>query len=365
MGFLRFLFAIAVVIYHSLGIFGYHIIPGNLAVQSFYMISGFYMALVLNEKYIGKHGSYKLFISNRLIRLYPTYWAVLICSIIFSMIILLIDSNQFSALKMFIDYWNSMDIFTTILLIFSNIFIFFQDAFLFLGLDSNTGSLYLTSNCFATTPLLHNFFFVNQAWTVGLEMMFYLVAPFLLRRKLPFIFTLIILSFALRCILMLNGYSEEPWSYRFFPSELGLFLLGTVAYRIYAKIKNKPQNKMLGISLLAAIIIFTFVYTLVDFRGKYISFQVLLFIALPHIFLLTKRVKYDRWIGELSYPIYISHLLVKAIVITIGIKFNIEFGGSVGLIVCVVSILFSIFLNQVIEIPLDKYRQRRIARSKD
>jgi peptidoglycan/LPS O-acetylase OafA/YrhL len=40
------------------------------------MISGFYMALVLNGRY--GTGSYSLFITNRPLRLFPVYWVLVI-----------------------------------------------------------------------------------------------------------------------------------------------------------------------------------------------------------------------------------------------------------------------------------------------
>ncbi len=70
MGILRILLAISVVLAHSSSIFGFSLVGGQIAVQAFYIISGFYMALILNEKYIGANNSYKLFISNRFLRLY-------------------------------------------------------------------------------------------------------------------------------------------------------------------------------------------------------------------------------------------------------------------------------------------------------
>jgi hypothetical protein len=62
MGSLRLFLALSVA-------FGHFGVPlgfptSDIAVQSFFVISGFYMALVLNEKY--GPGSYWLFISNRL-----------------------------------------------------------------------------------------------------------------------------------------------------------------------------------------------------------------------------------------------------------------------------------------------------------
>ena len=76
MGSLRLFLALSV----ALGHFGMPLgFPtSDIAVQSFYVISGFYMALVLNEKY--GPGTYWLFISNRLLRLWPTYIVVLVLS---------------------------------------------------------------------------------------------------------------------------------------------------------------------------------------------------------------------------------------------------------------------------------------------
>jgi peptidoglycan/LPS O-acetylase OafA/YrhL len=52
MGLLRMLLAFSVLTshMHGRGIFGFRILSGGLAVECFFMISGFYMALVLNEK---------------------------------------------------------------------------------------------------------------------------------------------------------------------------------------------------------------------------------------------------------------------------------------------------------------------------
>ena len=52
MGLIRTLLAISVVLAHSSPIFGIKLVGGQVAVQAFYMISGFYMTLVLNEKYV-------------------------------------------------------------------------------------------------------------------------------------------------------------------------------------------------------------------------------------------------------------------------------------------------------------------------
>src|SRR5215475_13496698 len=77
MGTLRFLLAFSVAYGHLGKPLSFP--TSDVAVQSFFVISGFYMALVLNEKY--GPNSYWLFISNRLLRLWPAYIVVLVLSL--------------------------------------------------------------------------------------------------------------------------------------------------------------------------------------------------------------------------------------------------------------------------------------------
>src|SRR5258708_29799955 len=81
MGILRLLFAISVVIHHEGSLWGYRLISADMAVRSFFIISGFYMALILREKY--PSGNYRLFITNRFLRIYPLYWVVLCFTLIY------------------------------------------------------------------------------------------------------------------------------------------------------------------------------------------------------------------------------------------------------------------------------------------
>src|SRR5258708_5802533 len=82
MGLFRLLFALSVVTAHSGPILGSSLIGGKMAVQGFFILSGFYMSLILKKKYSKKKNAYKLFITNRILRIYPTYFVVLFLSII-------------------------------------------------------------------------------------------------------------------------------------------------------------------------------------------------------------------------------------------------------------------------------------------
>ena len=82
MGLLRLLLALSVVLYHAGLIGGYNIANQIIAVNAFFVISGFYMSLVLSTKY-NFPNSYSLFVSNRLLRIYPIYWLVLLMTFAF------------------------------------------------------------------------------------------------------------------------------------------------------------------------------------------------------------------------------------------------------------------------------------------
>jgi peptidoglycan/LPS O-acetylase OafA/YrhL len=81
MGTIRLLLALSVVIAHAVPLFGLTLVGGKLAVQSFFVISGFYMSLILSEKYPSGVAGTWLFYGNRFLRIYPLYWIALLLSV--------------------------------------------------------------------------------------------------------------------------------------------------------------------------------------------------------------------------------------------------------------------------------------------
>jgi peptidoglycan/LPS O-acetylase OafA/YrhL len=145
MGILRVLLAILVVGSHTSPFFGLKLPSGYYAVEAFFLISGFYMASILNEKYFAHKGGYKLFISNRFLRIYPLYYILLVIIIIYSAI-----RELLNAPNIFTIYQYAHLSFASIgFFIITNVTIFGQDLTNFLGIHS--GGLYWTSN-FIETP---------------------------------------------------------------------------------------------------------------------------------------------------------------------------------------------------------------------
>jgi peptidoglycan/LPS O-acetylase OafA/YrhL len=118
MGLLRFILAIGVVFSHTGMAWGFTTLGGSIAVQAFYIISGFYIALILNEKYIDQNNSYKLFITNRFLRIYPIYWLVLLLTVLSAFALAQWGkSQQIISYSMFQKYSDNMSIGSSILMI--------------------------------------------------------------------------------------------------------------------------------------------------------------------------------------------------------------------------------------------------------
>ena len=364
MGVLRLILAIAVVITHTEAIFGFRLVGGDVAVQAFYIISGFYMAMILTEKYTGKK-SYKLFITNRFMRLFPIYWIVLLGTILASIVKLKISGN--GTLNMYFQYSDFMNFGSFLFLIFTNIFMFFQDIVMFLGLDTTTGNLFLTTNFQETSPMLHQFLFIPQAWTIGVELMFYSIVPLLAKKKTKYIIALIFFSLSIRLVLVFGfNLKYDPWTYRFFPTELVFFLAGIIAYRLYKYLQRFQIKEIylkiiwLGILLFTVSSSFLPSKTIYSFSVKNWFYLFIFVMSLPFIFSLTKKWKFDRYIGELSYPVYISHMLILSVCTNLKVSTLL---GGLGVTTTIASILCAIVLNELVQKRIEKIRQKRVENS--
>jgi peptidoglycan/LPS O-acetylase OafA/YrhL len=356
MGILRLLLALSVVAVHSQPILGINLVGGQTAVQAFYMISGFYMAMVITEKYSFGKGSYKLFLGNRFLKLYPIYWINLLIVLLISIGGLVFAKNGFH-LSWYIEYTKQMKLGTLLFFVVTNLVIFGQDLMMFLQLDK-LGSLVPAINFRLTDPPLYRFLFVEQAWTIALEMTFYLFAPILVKQKTKWLVLLMSLSFGLRIILYKIGLNNDPWTYRFFPLELGMFLIGVIGYRVYRQLREKIVSKWFLLAVYVVVILSTFIYPLIQRdNSKMWGYYLLVAVSLPFIFLLFKNNKVDRIVGELSYPVYLCHFWVAFVIMDL---MNIR-NWSTGILVAFGSIGVSLLIVKLVVEPIDKIRQKRIA----
>lgn len=360
MGILRTILAIAVVVYHSFKIFGLRMCGGQVAVESFYMISGFYMALILNEKYIGL-ANYKRFIASRFVRIFPVYWIVMLCALVLCLVGFYGFDKPFYLWRFFSNYQCLSGV-AIVYFLLENILVVGQDVMYFLVLDDSC-RLTLSNHAFSFKHTGYQYLLVPQAWSISIEFMFYLIAPFLVTRRIRWQLLFVMIGIAVKVFFGYNYYLYyDPWSYRFFPFEIAYFLAGSVAYRYYKHIQFKSIPKFLGNILLWINVLIVFLYSEITFNDTYklILFYLFLIVSLPFIFKTFKDDFRDRYIGELSFSIYIGHHLLVSL-------FHSYFFSHplllkyYGYTILGLSILLALIIHQYIFKPIEKYRARKFS----
>lgn len=230
---------------------------------------------------------------------------------------------------------------------------------MFAAINPESGSLVRSLDLSGSMPA-HNFLLIPQCWTVGLELTFYAVAPFVVRRRTVELLLLCGILLTVRHLFILNlGFDMDPWTYRFFPFELVLFIFGVLAFRFWQMLKksNSQNREIQGFVLLAVIVcLFSWQYvpTSPSF-GAIPPFYFIFAFSIPVLFDLTKTSKVDRYIGELSYPIYLTHNLVGQAVVVFTGKNQFSYPIST---LCI-TLLFSILLA-ALQAPIDDWRHRRL-----
>jgi peptidoglycan/LPS O-acetylase OafA/YrhL len=339
----------AVVFAHA----GVYMFVGALnGVQLFYMISGFLMSFILTD--VKAYPRVKEFYINRFLRLYPVYAVIAILTLGAYAIGIHVYDEFFSVYRE--APWSAV-----ILLVFSNTFLFLQDWVMFAAVVD--GRLVPTGNFMESSPLLYQGLLVPQAWTLGVELAFYLIAPFVLPRR-RLVYVLFAASLALRVAFILRGFGRfDPWSYRFFPTELALFLAGALSHQIllpfYRKtpILRSRAAAVTATALLVAVALTFHLFALPTLPNNLALFA--LFLALmPFAFIFQSSSALDSWIGELSFSIYICHKLVIAMMTQFADSLQQERPTLFAWLCVLASLVFAAALNRLVATPVEQIRNR-------
>ena len=165
---------------------------------------------------------------------------------------------------------------------------------------------------------------IPQAWTLGLELSFYLIAPFILKR-LNLIIILLIISILTRIYLYYIGLGlQDPWSYRFFPTELAFFLFGSLSHQIWKPylLSRGILNKKLSLIAVCVVMLYCILFFLLPHREISALILFLLFklttisLSLSHLQPLAKkspRIIYGGCVGSyfLTFIIPLSSMKYK------------------------------------------------------
>lgn len=342
MGVIRFLLAVSVVIFHSQRpIFGLTLVDGWTAVKLFFITSGFYMALILN----GKYSSYSRFILNRMLKLFPAYWFVLILCVLF-------DEEKIFNLS---GIWG-------LYYFISNIFI--VGSHYTSAIIERSGELMLLpfGEPLVLSELTWKYLYIGPVWSLSVEILFYFLAPFLVTNSFFFLKILFMIasSVVAYCLFAFNNSWGMPWSYNFFIPSMYLFALGALGWRAYysdffKKLSGKKLNSLLLVFLVSYCLLFQFLppkigLSFININIDPTTLGILVFsLALPFVFELSKNSKIDDFFGGLSYPIYISHFFVIYY-----FPYFRQWHPLVG------TILLSVAIDFCVIKPIDRYRLRLV-----
>jgi len=252
---------------------------GAAALVGFFILSGYLMKMIYLKRYENKLINIGVFWYDRFLRIYPHYYFYLFIIVIWILI------SQFSQLN-----WK-------ILPIISHLTILPLNFLNFIPLQMLEGWAYWA-------------LVIPQAWTLASEFQFYLILPFLLRRKW-IEYTALIISFIIFILAAFGILPTEAFGYRLLAGTLFIFLSGSLIYDVRFDSKNKKSPKLLFsvwltmFPLLLGLI--KFGKLAVPLNGPVIFGYLIL---VPVIYLLSgikNRKIWDDWLGNLSYGVFLNH----------------------------------------------------------
>lgn len=323
MGCFRAFLATVVMIGHLAGgahgdVLSRHFLNALLAVEVFFAVSGFYMYFIWHERYAAQPDAVRAFYASRFLRIFPTYWIFLALTLMFVPNLLDDALREGNA---FVRYHYALE----------NILLLRSDA-------------------------------MTEAWPVSVELVFYALAPFLLPLPTRALLVIIVLSAASRLYLASQGF----WYAHYFPLELCLFLSGALLCRYYLRYRELlrawPETTLRRLVLGFAVwtLAYSIAYVSLPDDRFNLRYGIYLLSALPFIpllFELTRESRRDRFIGEMSYAIYLGHPFFIRLVAP-------HAGEYTSLFVIPLTLLSAVLIARFIDVPLGRWRRGRFAGSK-
>jgi peptidoglycan/LPS O-acetylase OafA/YrhL len=279
-GRIRFVLASLVVLNHvylpTANLMGAH------AVAAFYIISGFLMTQIIHEVYGTSVSGCGRFLLNRFLRIYPPYWIFLTLTLL-GLVIFPATFGQ---------TYPNMQLPPTAYGYFRNITLY--------GLP--------WSEVIVIPP----------AWTLTVEVFFYLAMPLLLARSRGIAVVWLAVSIVITIWLLVT---EPRFGPRYTPPYAAsvFFATGSMIFFFRERARALALPVRWAWTLFA---LFAALPIIVEWAGGqrgYIGFYVAALIFVPVLVTALDQTALpgDRWFGDLAYPVFITHLLAAAIVRTV------------------------------------------------
>lgn len=313
MGLFRFLLAFAVVVAHARVTLGVPIIGGALAVKLFFVVSGFYMGLILAKRY---KSAWKNFYINRFLRIYPLFWAVLLLEVVRALVFAWFFDQPPAWLTNVFQLFQADSIGLVSVYAASQISLVGVDFFHLLSWNEGQGLV-----LHGTEPMNRGdlrgwtVFPVGVAWALSCEVLFYAVAPLLVRIPSRRLIGLCIVRTFVNMNLhrVIDPQLATVATSFFGPFQFGYFILGLLSFRLYEKFPKffecHPSSIVLGLLVLASLVTTSWIEEF-TYTGSMVLLWTLVAVGVPALFATTKDSWWDSAIGDLSYPVYLVHLSI-------------------------------------------------------
>lgn len=321
LGSFRFLLAALVALSHvNVHIAGLN--PGVIAVVGFYMTSGYVMTALL-RKYHGDLPSVRWFYLDRLLRIFPLYLAVAGLTLIW-----FLWTGRTSYYLQHTPHWQ--DLLNNLLVVPLNYF------------------KYNGSAAFTLIP---------PAWSLGAEIQFYLLIPLLLIWRLRA--AAFAVGIAVYGCAAWGLIDTDTFGYRLLPGALMYFLLGSALHDARLRpSQSRAWALALGgalAALLAALLLQRFGHLEHQFNRETLAG---IGLGLPLLVALTqlRPQRWDNWLGDLSYGVFLCHFLVQTAIMAPPSTLR---GYCIYM---AASIALAVLLHFAIERPAQQWRHQLRAR---
>ena len=255
---------------------------GAHAVTAFYIISGYLMSKVIQEVYGLSVSGGGRFLGNRFLRIFPPYLFFLAISLV-------------------------------LLLVFPNTF---GQTYSDMKFPESVGSL-LANITLINLPYTPEVV-IPPAWTLSIEFFFYIAMVLLLARSRMIAVVWLIASLLVTIWLVAIG---AKFAYRYTPTYAAslFFSTGAMVYFFRGRLARLTMDVRVAVVLFSLFCFFPLIVEAAGFDRTTVGFYVpaLIFVPIFITFLGANNKTWrpaDRMLGDLAYPVFISHFLAAGII---------------------------------------------------
>lgn len=274
-GLVRFILATIVVFFHLSG----NIYIGTMAVYCFFILSGYWVTFMYERKYSQLPSPILTFYYSRVFRIFPVYLLVALMT--------------------------------------AGAYLIFQRDF-YLSIFDKLGAEFVFSNVFILGYNLLQFKTLVPAWSLDIELQFYLLIPVLVfLSKNGFVRFCLLFYFTVLTVAI-SAYFPSHWISNTILPYLVYFFIGIIIYRQQLSFDRKVEYLFNIIFLIVLVAHYSLssnsFYHVLKGNRLYANYfnQIISLLTIPLLCnsVRSKSDKFDRMLGEMSYVLYLIHWML-------------------------------------------------------